>query len=516
MFLEAYNKVIAYEAKRKRGEVIRRPLQIKALEMLENEDSNIYLVNAPTGYGKSVISMSVALREFERDSKVIIAYPLKTLIEEQVDKMKEMFDFHNINKQYIGARHAGLQESLYLVHPVTLTTIDTLSLTAMGLSPEDIKSVIEGFNLGHYLFSWSSVYTSSFIVLDEVHLMYDSTKSLSFLNVLMDLCESTGVKTLLMTASFPKIFEKALTRKMNKIIFSRDEDANFYNERLSKKYRIELKYLQEKNKLQKIKEILESNDFKRALVLFNTVKDAVEFYKLINGKKILLHSRFTEEDKKSKIEELKKMKISNDRYIVVGTQAVEAGIDISSDLIITEIAPPISLVQRFGRFLRYEEREGKAFVWVAEEKLDNEKSFYTVYIKDLVKRTLNYLSNNGDLNLHVSHDEFMNAIYIEEPYVDNKLIQSFLNIFNNLLNPSESAIKKFIEQGGSFVRDGSFYTVVTENNYEVIVSFDYLTELIEKGLCLNCPKRKEEILKRSLMGDKFKVRVNYDKELGLI
>ncbi|MEM2014220.1 MAG: CRISPR-associated helicase Cas3', partial [Desulfurococcaceae archaeon] len=399
MLHETYDKVLAY-IKKKRGIIHNRPLLIKALEGLESASKENFLINAPTGYGKSLISMGVALHEFYQDSKTIIAYPLRTLIEQQSLDMKEMFHFHGIGRDLVGTRYMGSKESLYLVHPITLTTIDTLSLTAMGLSPEDIGKVYSSIrnswlgNLGHYLFSWSSIFASTYLILDEVHLMYDSSKSLSFLKFLMNLCELTGVRMILMTATFPKKFENVLPlKKVEKIGFNKDDDPGFYDERNSKKYGIELLYLKKSDKLSKIREVLRSNDFKKALVIFNTVEDAADFYRLIDGNKILIHSRFTNEDKKTKVSELEKIRSPDEKYVVISTQAIEAGVDISADLIITEVSPPISLVQRFGRFLRYDERSGKAFVWVEEEVLNYEDSnLYKVYDKRLVKKTLDYLS----------------------------------------------------------------------------------------------------------------------------
>lgn len=515
MFLEAYSKALAYETSR-RGSAARRPLQAKALEMLKDANKESYLVCAPTGYGKSLISMSVALHEFERGSKVIVAYPLRALIEEQVAKMKEMFEFHGIRGDHVGVRHAGSQESPYLVHPVTLTTVDTLSLTAMGLSPEDVRKVFKASSLGHYIFSWSSVFTSSFIILDEVHLMYDSTKSLSFLRALMDLCGSVGVKVVLMTATLPGRFRGVLPRNTGVVEFSRDADPEFYDERSSKKYRIELMYLKRDDKLSRVRDIIARGGFRRALVLFNTVRDAVEFYKLIDGRKILIHSRYREEDKKAKVEELRRMRSSGESYVVVGTQAVEAGIDISSDLIVTEVAPPISLVQRFGRFLRYDEKEGRAFVWVEEDALDDGSALYTVYDKGLVKRTLDYLSSNSDVNLHISYDDFMNSVYIEEPRVDRRLIRELELLFTDLLQPSKSAMELLLKMEGSFVREGSYFTVLTRNNYEVNVSFEYLERLRERGLCDDCPKSALQALAMSLRGWRFRVHVDYDEEVGLV
>ncbi len=528
MLYEAYDKVLTY-IKNRKGTVYERPLLINVLEKIEAFSEKNYLINAPTGYGKTLISMSIALHEFYRDSKTIIAYPLRALIEEQVSEMKEMFNFHGIGGGFVGARHMGSRESLYLVHPVTLTTIDTLSLTAVGLSPEDINRIYSSMyglwfnNLGHYLFSWSSIYTSSFLILDEVHLMYDSSKSLSFLKALIDLCKFTGVRMVLMTATFPKKFENALPRRdVERVGFNRDDDPKFYDERSSKRYRVELLYLKRDEKLSRIRDILMKNDFNRALVLFNTVEDAINFYKLVNdGRKILIHSRFTDEDKKAKVCKLRKIMDSGEKYVVIGTQALEAGINISSDLIITEISPPLSLVQRFGRFLRFDEKFGKAFIWVEEDALNEvDSNLYKVYNKELVERTLNYLGSNSDVNLHISYEDFINYVYLEDPYINEKLVSDLKQILLDLLEPTKSAMELFLRMEGSFVREGSNFIVVSKDEYgseaELNVSFDYLYRLGKERLCDDCPENIREALKRSLEGEKFRVRVRYSREVGLV
>jgi len=117
-------------------------------------------------------------------------------------------------------------------------------------------------------------------------------------------------------------------------------------------------------------------------------KEITEFF----GNNILLiHSRFTEKDRTLKNERLKKLK---DKYLIVSTQVIEAGIDISSDLFVTEIAPANSLIQRLGRFLRFDERRGKVIVWYETDndlpkinfRYDFDKSKAKIVFVDVDKR----------------------------------------------------------------------------------------------------------------------------------
>jgi CRISPR-associated endonuclease/helicase Cas3 len=90
----------------------------------------------------------------------------------------------------------------------------------------------------------------------------------------------------------------------------------------------------------------------------------------------LIHSRFRPEDRRrwDALFDRPQEGEAVDR-IIVATQVVEAGLDISSRLLITDIAPYASLVQRFGRCNRRgEEKEtGADIFWVDRPLLDKER-----------------------------------------------------------------------------------------------------------------------------------------------
>ena len=67
----------------------------------------------------------------------------------------------------------------------------------------------------------------------------------------------------------------------------------------------------------------------------------------------LVHSRFRPDDRKREMDKVADAADKN--VIVVATQAIEAGVDISAAVMFTELAPWASMVQRFGRLNRYAE-----------------------------------------------------------------------------------------------------------------------------------------------------------------
>ncbi len=114
----------------------------------------------------------------------------------------------------------------------------------------------------------------------------------------------------------------------------------------------------------------------RTIVIVNTVKRACELSKALNaagkGKSshpepaiILLHSRFRPEDRKQRVERaLAAIEPGGPGTIVVSTQVIEAGVDVSATTLFTELAPWASLVQRFGRCnRRAQDNENAEVYW---------------------------------------------------------------------------------------------------------------------------------------------------------
>jgi CRISPR-associated endonuclease/helicase Cas3 len=80
----------------------------------------------------------------------------------------------------------------------------------------------------------------------------------------------------------------------------------------------------------------------------------------------LIHSRFRPEERKQ-WNRLFESKTGEQNRIIVATQVVEAGVDMSSRLLVTDLAPYASLVQRFGRCNRegeFNESGGADVYWV--------------------------------------------------------------------------------------------------------------------------------------------------------
>lgn len=145
----------------------------------------------------------------------------------------------------------------------------------------------------------------------------------------------------------------------------------------------------------------------RTLAIVNTVERARSlFVELARGKPratlVLLHSRFRAAERQKALD-LALASPGDAGTIVVSTQVIEAGVDLSSTTLFTEIAPWASLVQRFGRCNRRGEDEAARVFWIGlpDDEKDRARIDRPYSLADLIdsRETLAELSDVGPASL---------------------------------------------------------------------------------------------------------------------
>jgi len=100
----------------------------------------------------------------------------------------------------------------------------------------------------------------------------------------------------------------------------------------------------------------------RTLVILNSVERAQSVSEALRAQglaPVLLHSRFRPPDRAAG-----QARLAESGALVVSTQVIEAGVDLSCRLLVTELAPWSSLVQRFGRCNRHGEEDQARIEWI--------------------------------------------------------------------------------------------------------------------------------------------------------
>ncbi len=157
-------------------------------------------------------------------------------------------------------------------------------------------------------------------------------------------------------------------------------------------------------------ELLEAINRCKTLIILNQVKRAQKVYEAIKSmlelndqQVVLLHSRFTREDRNKHAnkslsllshKEGGKIIIPEGAGVVVATQVLEAGIDFSAELLLTEVAPADSLIQRSGRCARYEGECGEMIVFPVEDDQG-----HLPYEKEYLLKAYEWLQNNRCFNI---------------------------------------------------------------------------------------------------------------------
>lgn len=327
----------------------------------------------PTGDGKTETALLVNVNA----NKLVYTLPTITTIE----SMRHRFEKNYFNQNEVSFSHHLLFLSLYkegrldekthhqyFMKKAIVTSIDRILLSLM--------------NSRHYPLLEMAL-NNSYMVIDEIHSYSPYTLSL-ILNALEYLRKFHNTKIMVMSATLPELIEKELASRIeSKEIFPQD----MIEKRYKSKKRVELDYKDEylDNYIDEIVKGFENG--RKVLVVLNTVNNSVDTFKRIVEKKkslkygkeiLLLHSRFTQEDRDQKnrfIEKLKGKKYKERPFILVSTQVVEVSLDIDFDIMFTEISPFDSLVQRCGRVNRKGKKGvSQVRIFNVERELPYEKS----------------------------------------------------------------------------------------------------------------------------------------------
>ncbi len=166
------------------------------------------------------------------------------------------------------------------------------------------------------------------------------------------------------------------------------------------------------------------------LVVVNRVARAREIYAALKKLKsdslnpnhiALIHSRFRPADRTRHA----KLLFGDGDRIIIATQAVEAGVDVSARLLITELAPWSSLVQRFGRCNRRGDLNDTAeILWIDIQPKDAKDDQIPPYSADDLEKAREIISGLSDAgpqslaDLHVSESLIIRPVLRRRDLLD--------------------------------------------------------------------------------------------------
>lgn len=339
--------------------------------LLKNLSKNIFYLEAPTGSGKTITSINLALKILEQVSnidKLFYVFPFNTLIEQTKDTfLSDVFEDVKDIKNDVSVINSitpikmpdDLESSLdsgdinyekalldrqFLHYPIVLTTNVGFFSYLFGTGREDT------FPLMHLI--------NSVIVLDEIQSYKNNIwkEMIMFFNKYADLL---NMKIIIMSATLPRL-DELVDEKGSCVYLIEDRDKYFLNPLFKDRVKIDYSMLKgvvtEQQLLLKILSVYKSNvsvkgNTNKILVECMKKNTAMDLYKELSKR---LNNVFliTGDDKKFErkkiIDKVKKL----DDCILVATQVIEAGVDIDMDIGFKDISILDAEEQFLGRINR--------------------------------------------------------------------------------------------------------------------------------------------------------------------
>lgn len=157
----------------------------------------------------------------------------------------------------------------------------------------------------------------------------------------------------------------------------------------------------------------------------------------------LVHGRMRPYDRKRQ-EEILFSEISSPGKIVVATQTVEAGVDVSAATLFTELAPWSSLVQRFGRCNRYGEQNDAQVHWI--DIPDSKSDFQLPYDGEALRHSRENLSRLTDVG-----PQYLGTIHAPPEQVIRPILRrkDLLELFDTTpdLAGNDLDVSRYIREG---------------------------------------------------------------------
>ena len=415
-----------------------------SLERIDVERDRILSIELPTGCGKTLTAFSFALKLREKVKKelgfkprIIYSLPFLSIIDQNAEvfsevlagiegiSWKELFDMEEEDRS---RRLGEISSDLILKHHHLADVVYRIKEEGEEFEMDVEKSLllIEGWHseivVTTFVQFFHSLITNrnraarkfhnmvnSIIILDEVQsIPYKYWVLVN--NALKYLAEEYNCWVVLVTATLPLIFREE-KGEIKPLIENKQKYFEKFN-RVEYDFNLEEKEFEE-FKQEVLDEILESD--KDIMVVLNTIESSKDLYSFVKEglEREYRRGKVTEEGVLEfenlelfnlsthiipihRLERIRRAKEEGERRkVIITTQLIEAGVDISVDLIYRDLAPLDCIIQTAGRCNRNNEEKKGAVKIVNLKDTENNRVFHQIYSSTLIWATRDVTGKGG-------------------------------------------------------------------------------------------------------------------------
>ena len=380
-----------------------------------------YSLALPTGMGKTLTSLAWALRHAKRNNlkRIIIVLPYISIIDQTARELKRIFGEEWILEHHSsyneGQKSATDKNEDYSAEqkrkqlacenwdfPVIVTTTVQFFESLFSNKPSKCRKI-------HNI-------AESVVIFDEVQTIPKEIV-LPTLGMLNDVQTVMRTSFLFCTATQPAYEKRPGFDGITTITHLIEDPGILYDKTKRITYNL-LADLASVTYSQLTEAVLEHNQ--SALVIFNTKKDALEFFTLIESDetwdaKYHLSTAMCPVHRKKTIKNIKADLDSKMKILVVSTQLIEAGVDFDFPLVFRALAPLEAIIQSAGRC----NREGKmagygnVFLFVLQDARYPNKTYQACagYAAELLQSDIEQLYSH---NVFEKYYASVFALYIDQ------------------------------------------------------------------------------------------------------
>jgi CRISPR-associated endonuclease/helicase Cas3 len=367
------------------------------LEKVFKPGQHLYSVTLPTGLGKTLTAYAVAdkLRQLSGNvtAKIIINIPFTSIIDQNFEVYCEVL---GTDSSDILLKHHHLAEPNYKDRSEKVYDFDKSQFMIETWQSETIVTTFVQFletilSMDKTKLMKLSHLRNAIVLLDEIqtipYKLWETIRE-SFIT----LGESLNIYFVVISATQPLIFTpevdivELVPDYQNYFKFFNRTRIHYHKEPVSIETFIDI-----------VSEYASGESEKDILVILNTKKAArICFEKLANlnlddTDYYFLSTLITPYERKQIISKIKEK--DGNRKLIVSTQLIEAGVDISVDTIFRQLSPIDSIIQSAGRANRYNEKIAISNIYLYEIEGNHAKTTSLIYGSDLILKTKNALKD---------------------------------------------------------------------------------------------------------------------------
>ena len=349
---------------------------------------NISILNMPTGSGKTLCSLKIALDRLKSSGKKRIIYviPYTSIIEQTAELFEGMFgEFVDILQHH--------SNYCYDADGEEDSTAEKLKKSSENWdAPLIITTSVQFFeSLYHYKGSKLRKLhnlADAVIIFDEVHLLPEKLLQ-PCLRGVGYVTKYLGSEAVFLSATMPDysdLFGKYIPDCSVTELITDKKDFAFFR-------KCSYTYLGPVDYDSVIEKAMRR---KSSLIVVNKRRTAREIYNKLSGNKFHLSTYMTPRDRSEVIGRIRKLLDDEQPVTVVSTSLIEAGVDLDFEAVFRELAGLDSILQAGGRCNREGKRDsGEVFVFETEEPPKGETAVRASIVKDFLRNGVDIASKEA-------------------------------------------------------------------------------------------------------------------------